>query len=244
MGKLVDAVGAFSDYEAMVIMKRELKDILPRMQVTKDTWKGAFKRRKASAVTKLEKLVEGDPLLSLFEFYNENKATASASIGQVYKAKIRRGPQLEAAIGKENAAKWGGKLVAIKVQRPDVAASASLDMYLLRRTATWLSKMRGGGLPDIADQFGMQLFGELDYVREANNCERFGELYGNWENVMVPDVCTALTRKKVLVMEWVEGEKGPWPGEDGINAVRIGLKCSVDQLMTTGLFHADPHRGM
>jgi aarF domain-containing kinase len=77
----------------------------------------------------------------------------------------------------------------------------------------------------------MQLFGELDYVREANNCQRFRELYGGWKNVMVPDVCTALTRKKVLVMEWVDGKKGPWPGEDGIKMVRIGLRCSVDQLV-------------
>ena len=44
-------------------------------------------------------------------------------------------------------------------------------------------------------------------------------------------------------MEWVEGKKGPWPGKDGIKMVRTGLKCSVDQLMTTGLFHSDPHRG-
>jgi predicted unusual protein kinase regulating ubiquinone biosynthesis (AarF/ABC1/UbiB family) len=142
------------------------------------------------------------------------------------------------------AAKWGGKVVAIKVQRPDVASSVSLDMYLLRRTATWLSKMRGGDILGIADQFGMQLFGELDYEREADNCLRFRDLYGkNWDNIMVPDVCTDLTRKRVLVMEWVDGEKGPWGGEEGIQMVQLGLKCSVDQLMTTGLFHADPHRG-
>jgi aarF domain-containing kinase len=44
-------------------------------------------------------------------------------------------------------------------------------------------------------------------------------------------------------MSWVDGEKGPWEGQDGIDMVRIGLRCSVDQMMTTGLFHADPHRG-
>ena len=44
-------------------------------------------------------------------------------------------------------------------------------------------------------------------------------------------------------MEWVEGVKGPWPGQAGIELVRTGLRCCVDQLMTTGLFHADPHRG-
>jgi predicted unusual protein kinase regulating ubiquinone biosynthesis (AarF/ABC1/UbiB family) len=136
----------------MKIVKEEFEDLQPRMKVTKKTWVDQFKRRKGAAVSKLEKLVASDPILSLFEFDNDNKAVASASIGQVYKAKIRRGPQLEAAIGKENAAKWGGKTVAIKVQRPDVTTSASLDMYLLRRTAMWLSKMRGGGLPAIADQ--------------------------------------------------------------------------------------------
>lgn len=246
LGKLVDAVGSFSDVEAMKIIKAQLqKDLLPNLKATKDRWYTSFQERSkaASRGLRIEKMVANDPVLSLFEFENDHKAVASASIGQVYKARLRRGPQLEAAIGVKEATKWGGKTVAIKVQRPDVASSASLDMYLLRRTALWLSKMRGGNLLGIADQFGMQLFGELDYVREANNCERFRALYGNWENVMVPDVCTALTRKKVLVMEWVDGEKGPWPGAEGINMVQIGLQCSVDQLMTTGLFHADPHRG-
>lgn len=188
-------------------------------------------------------MVEKDPILSLFEFQNNNLAIASASIGQVYKATIKRGAALEAAIGKEAAAKWGGKTVAIKIQRPNVAAAASLDMYLLRRTATWLSKFRGGDLQGIADAFGQQLFGELDYVREANNCERFRELYGDWDRVSVPEACLPFTRKKVLVMEWIDGEKGPWAGSEGIDMVSLGLKCSVDQLLNTGLFHADPHRG-
>ena len=246
LGKLVDAVGSFSDVEAMSIIRTQLNDIVPRMEASKDgKWKDTFEKRKGIVKTKLEKIVANDPVLSLFEFENDYRAVASASIGQVYKAKLRRGPQLEAAIGKEMAAKWGGRYVAIKVQRPDVASSVSLDMYLLRRTATWLSKMRSGDILGIADQFGMQLFGELDYEREADNCLRFRDLYGKgWDDkIMVPDVCTPLTRKKVLVMEWVDGVKGPWDGEEGIEIVRLGLKCSVDQLMTTGLFHADPHRG-
>jgi predicted unusual protein kinase regulating ubiquinone biosynthesis (AarF/ABC1/UbiB family) len=243
LGKLVDAVGSFSDMEAMKIIQQELsKDLMPKLKTTKQAWYETFdERRKQPAIQdglRLPKFVENDPILSLFEFENDFRAVASASIGQVYRAKIRQGAQLQAAIGSAAAAKWGGRTVAIKVQRPDVASSASLDMYLLRRTAMWLSQMRGGNLVGIADQFGMQLFGELDYIREANNCERFRELYGDWENIMVPDVCNELTRKRVLVMEWVNGTKGPWPGSEGINMVQIGLQCSVDQLMTTGLFHA------
>ncbi|GFH45958.1 hypothetical protein CTEN210_02432 [Chaetoceros tenuissimus] len=235
LGKLVDEVGSFNDCDAMKIIKRELSD-LPVLRPTAKSNSGKKKSR-------LEKMSETDPILSLFEFQNSNLAVASASIGQVYKARIKRGAQLEAAIGKEEAKKWGGKLVAIKVQRPDVAAAASLDMYLLRRTATWLSTFRGGDLEGIADAFGIQLFGELDYVREANNCARFRELYNDWDRVTVPEACFPLTRKRVLVMEWIDGEKGPWDGALGIDMVSLGLKCSVDQLLNTGLFHADPHRG-
>jgi len=239
LGKLVDAVGAFPDDAAMHIMIKELADLSPRLKVANIP--STLKRKKK--MSKVEEIVARDPVLNLFEFYNDNKAVASASIGQVYKARIRRGRQLEAAIGNKEAAKWGGKIVAVKVQRPDAAASASLDMYLLRRAAMWLSKFRGGDLPGIVDQFAMQLFGELDYKREANNCERFRQLYGHWDNVQVPQACNALTRGKVLVMEWVDGVKGPWPAKQGAEMVRTGLKCSVDQLMSSGLFHADPHRG-
>lgn len=244
LGKLVDEVGSFPDIDAMNIMREELSDLLPRLKNIKRT-EATTKQRFVTKGSKsrLQRLVESDPILSLFEFYNDCRVVASASVGQVYKARLRRGPALEAILGKTEAAKWGGKTVAIKIQRPDVAASAALDMYLIRRTAMWLSKFRGGDLVSIADTFGMQLFGELDYVREAKNCERFRALYGGWEDVVVPQACTSLTRKKVLIMEWVEGTKGPWMGSDGIEMVRIGLRCSTDQLLRTGLFHADPHRG-
>lgn len=243
LGKLVDEVGSFSDVQAMNIIRKELSDLLPRIKAADLPQRNMPPPKRQPGQSRAQTLAQTDPILSLFEFFNGTQAVASASIGQVYKARIRGGPELEAAIGKTEAARWGGKLVAIKVQRPDVAASAALDMYLIRRSAMWISKFRGGDVPAIADQFGLQLFGELDYQREANNCERFYELYGDWDNVVVPQSCTALTRRRVLVQEWVEGEKGPWPGDTGIKMVRIGLKCSVDQLMHTGLFHADPHRG-
>lgn len=242
LGNLVDAVGAFPDKDAMKILRSELSDLRLRIENARDKWQeqASPKANGSTKLSKVQKLVMSDPVLSLFEFYNGNKAVASASIGQVYKARIRPGRQLEAAIGAAEALKWGGKIVAIKVQRPDVVGSASLDMYLLRRTTTWLSKVRGGNLPKIADAFGMQLFGELDYIREANNCERFRELYGDsFDDVVVPAACTPLTRQRVLVMEWIDGEKGPWSGDGALEMVSIGLRCSVDQLMNTGLFHAE-----
>lgn len=235
LSKLVDAVGSFDSIDAMNIIKSQLGD-LPTIRPSK-------RFDNAKQKSKLERMSEKDPILSLFEFSNSNLPIASASIGQVYKAKIKRGPALVAAIGQEEADKWAGRTVAIKVQRPDAAAAASLDMYLLRRTALWFQKFRGGDLTGIADAFGQQLFGELDYIREADNCEHFRALYGGWDRIKVPEACIPLTRKKVLVQEWIEGEKGPWLEESGIDMVSLGLKCSVDQLLNTGFFHSDPHRG-
>jgi hypothetical protein len=225
LGKLVDAVGAFPDMDAMKIMQSEFSDLRQRLKMTRSSWINFSANRRKQDQQKgkfslgsfgLSSFVENDDVLSLFEFDNDYRAVASASIGQVYKARIRRGPQLEAAIGKEQADKWGGRIVAIKVQRPDVHASASMDMYLLRRAAIWLGKIRGGNLPQIADAFGMQLFGELDYNREANNCERFRDLYGDWKDLTVPRPCYAFTRRRVLVMDWIDGTKGPWEGQAGI----------------------------
>jgi predicted unusual protein kinase regulating ubiquinone biosynthesis (AarF/ABC1/UbiB family) len=240
LGKLVDAVGSFPDLDAMKIVQAELIDLEPRLRVSRSSWKKseayknqqqqAQKRRRSLGSFESQRvasLVERDDILSLFDFDNDYRAVASASIGQVYKARIRGGLQLEAAIGKEQALKWGGRVVAIKVQRPDAEASASMDMYLLRRAAIWLGKLRSSStgpasegsnsyLPQIADAFGMQLFGELDYNREANNCERFRDLYGDWNDVIVPSPCMALTRRKVLVMDWIDGTKGPWDGQEGI----------------------------
>ena len=59
----------------------------------------------------------------------------------------------------------------------------------------------------MADEFGKQLFAELDYRQEARNCQRFKSLYGKIEGIYVPDVMTDLTTRRVLVMEWIEGEK-------------------------------------
>ncbi|CAM9507589.1 unnamed protein product [Ectocarpus fasciculatus] len=169
----------------------------------------------------------GVPPEEVFDFIYPDPI-ASASIGQVYKARVRR----------------TGALVAVKVQRPDAFRSAAVDMYLLRQGARWFKKAKKlrSDMVGVADEFGRQLFNELDYVKEAYNCIRFKELYGSIPGIYVPDVDLSLTTRRVLVQEWVEGEKGPWM-EDGEKLLTIGLQCSVLQVLDSGFFHADPHRG-
>ena len=145
--------------------------------------------------------------------------TNSASIGQVYKARL----------------KSSGKLVAIKIQRPDILDYTPIDLYILRKLASYLKKkykLRSNIL-GIANEFGVQLFGELNYTQEALNCIRFKELYGKIPNIYVPDVYLNMTTNRVLTMEFVEGTKGPWEA-GGEKMLTVGLQCSVLQLLESG----------
>jgi len=153
---------------------------------------------------------------------------ASASIGQVYRATLRA----------TNAT------VAVKVQRPDALQTAPLDMYILRRLAAYVKQRKRlrSNLVAIADEFGAQLWAELNYTQEACNCMKFKELYGGVPGVYVPSVDLKLTTRRLLTMEWVEGVKGPWL-RGGEQMLTIGLQCSVLQLLGKGYFHSDPHRG-
>ena len=164
------------------------------------------------------------------ELYHFDPPTpiASASIGQVYKATLLA----------------TGQPVAVKVQRPDALQTAPVDMYILRRLAAYLrqKKKLRSDLVKIADEFGAQLWQELNYTQEAHNCAKFKTLYGEIPGIFVPSVNFDLTTRSVLTMQWVEGVKGPWL-RGGERMLTIGLQCSVLQLLGKGFFHADPHRG-
>ncbi|RYG70330.1 hypothetical protein EON64_00480 [archaeon] len=110
-------------------------------------------------------------------------------------------------------------LVAVKVQRPDALRTVGVDMFILRRIAEYIKNTRKlrSDLVGIVNEFGMQLYEELDYIHEAQNCMQFKQLYGNIPNIYVPDVYLNYTAQRVLTMEFVEGEKGPWRERDAGN---------------------------
>ena len=160
---------------------------------------------------------------------------AAASLGQVYKGKLKT-----------------GELVAIKVQRPDIAAGIALDMYILRGIATWLKKtfkFVRTNLAAILDEFASRIFEEMDYTFEGQNAEKFAEYYGGLEGIYVPKIYWQYTAKRVLTMEWIEGIKltnvqgVKDAGFDSRHIIEVGVQCSLRQLLDYGYFHADPHPG-
>lgn len=165
----------------------------------------------------------------VFEYFGK-EAVASASLGQVHRGKLLTGEE-----------------VAVKIQRPTVENDAALDVYVLRKVARFARKRfkLRSDLVGIVDEFAERLWEELDYVHEADNCEKFERLYsqGN-DSVYVPKVYRRLTTKRILTMEWIEGDKAPWfPKEDARRLIRVGVQCSLEQLLDKGFVHADPHGG-
>lgn len=82
---------------------------------------------------------------------------------------------------------------------------------------------------------------EMDYRNEAKNGLRFRELYGDLKDVMVPIMFEAQTTRKVLTMQWIEGEK--LAEVKDLYLVEVGVYCSLVQLLEHGFYHADPHPG-
>lgn len=119
---------------------------------------------------------------------------AAASLGQVYKGKLRS----------------TGEEVAVKVQRPGISESIAVDMVLLRRLVRVVDEnvpQLSQPLVPLVDEFAARLFAELDYVQEGKNAERFEKLYGHVPKVRVPKIIWEGTARRVITMEWINGIK-------------------------------------
>ena len=98
----------------------------------------------------------------------------------------------------------------------------------------------------ILDTFASASLEEINYMKEAANQERFrtdlvprlkGQIY-------IPQVYHEFTTRKVIVSEWVDGNKLASSSPDVIERLtKVGLECFLNQLLVTGHFHADPHPG-
>ena len=177
----------------------------------------------------------GAPADQLFEQFPDFPV-AAASLGQVYKAQLSDGH-------------W----VAVKVQRPNLPWILRRDLVIIRLlavlTAPLLPLNLGFGLGDIIDEFGSTLFEEIDYRLEANNAERFADLFANQSEVTVPRVERLLSSEHVLTTQWINGTKLQERQAlearnlDPAALIRTGVIAGLQQLLEFGYFHADPHPG-
>jgi len=176
----------------------------------------------------------GQPVSEIYSEISE-EPIAAASLGQVYRAKLRS----------------TGEEVAVKVQRPDMLRKVSLDLYVMRKVfgaaqvaQDKFSNQKTEFIP-LFDEWATGTYKELDYVAEGNNAVRFEELVSSRiDGVVVPEVFFEATSRKVLTTGWVNGKKlAEMPPDEVREMVGLGVQCFLTQLLDTGFFHADPHPG-
>ncbi|KAL3933792.1 MAG: hypothetical protein SGBAC_010245 [Bacillariaceae sp.] len=165
---------------------------------------------------------------------------ASASLGQVYKAKLQD----------ENKK---CQTVAIKIQRPGMLQSFSLDLFLLQLYGNFVDTFTSTFTNQppyhraLFDSFSQGSYSELDYENEAKNQLLFQrELAERGLNrkVKIPNVFEKYSTQRVLTTEWIDGvplAQSPAPIIQKL--IPVGVELFLTQLLDIGTFHSDPHPG-
>lgn len=166
----------------------------------------------------------------------EEEPVAAASLGQVYRGRLHT-----------------GEVVAVKVQRPNLARVINFDIAVLRGIARFMERfprlVRGVDWQGTLNEFAVVIFQEMDYVQEARNAETFRSHFKKWREVYVPRIYWSHTAVRVLTMEYIGGSKvSDIEGlkARGINppdVVKLIARTYLKQLLEDGFFHADPHPG-
>lgn len=157
----------------------------------------------------------------------------SASIGQVHRGVLDTGEE-----------------VAIKIQYPGVLEALESDLKSLATMMTYGRAMIDRErLDTYLEEIRKSILEEADYEKEGRTLARFQKILAEREGVRAPRPFMKWTRKNVLVMEFVHGEKlddallamEPGPDRDVI----LERWVATYSWMFHELFelHADPHPG-
>jgi predicted unusual protein kinase regulating ubiquinone biosynthesis (AarF/ABC1/UbiB family) len=182
----------------------------------------------------MSRVIEDDleePISEVFDSFEE-EPIAAASIGQVYRARLKE----------------DGREVAVKVQYPGVAGAVRADLQNLDMIMRLLKRMTPRmDVKAITEEIRERIGEELDYELEAQNQRSLARIFAGHPFIVVPDVISSLSRERVLVSEFVEGVgfeelKGrPQAERDRIGEIifRFFLGC----LYRHRQFSGDPHPG-
>ncbi len=175
----------------------------------------------------------GEDLDAIFSEFDPTPI-ASASLAQVYRARLRS----------------NGRLVAVKLQRPNLRKLVDSDLDLISFFVTQLHHRVAAfapyNLPAVVAEMRVAFGRELDFRHESKNLRYFNATNPFTQTVFAPAVHEELTRERVLVMDFIEGvrlEKAALPPEQARRLALDGARSLFHQILVSGFFHADPHSG-
>ncbi len=176
----------------------------------------------------------GLKISDIFKEFNDTPI-GSASIGQVYEAKLKNNED-----------------VIVKIQRPNIEETIKSDVEILKAIALTLKDLNNDidiDLKQVVEEFNAQLMRELDYKFEAINAIKFKQMFKDSKEVYIPTIYDEYSTERVLVMEKIIGiklsdiSKIEELGWDTNNIAKIGVRSLFKQVFEYGFFHGDPHPG-
>lgn len=177
----------------------------------------------------------GQPVDVVFERFDP-EPLAAASLGQVHHA-------------------WhNGHEVVVKILRPGVEEQVAQDLDVAFRLLFVLNLLAPNhhtrAISAIVSEFARRIDDELDFREEAKNAEAIRKNFANEPRVVIPEVIGALTRRRVVVLEYLEGTRIDRlqdrlaAGELNLGALLTTVvDAYLKMMLEDGLFHADPHPG-
>lgn len=157
---------------------------------------------------------------------------ASGSVASVYRVEL------------------GGRVVALKVRRPEIGPAIASDMAILNavaRTMCRLPGLRRVPLGEITGQVGRCLTDQLDFAAEARNLERMREHLAGFPGIVVPAVIPDLSGDGVIAMEFVDGLRHASIEElpDQVREAEVAalVRAVYRLLFIAGFVHVDLHQG-
>lgn len=172
---------------------------------------------------------------NIFAEFDE-KPLASASIGQVHKARLKT-----------------GEMVVVKIQRPNIRKIVENDLNILNTIAVLaerhIADARAYNLVGFVNEFAKSIRNELDYSLEARNMERFTHNFANDKTVHIPKVYLSYCTSHIITMEFLEGIKVNHINElkrrgyDTKKIAQKGAEAYLKQIFEHRFFHGDPHPG-
>lgn len=187
---------------------------------------------------KIRPQLEADLGASPHEVFAEFDTTplAAASIAQVYKARLQTGEE-----------------VIVKVLRPGLRKIIEADLRLLAHATRivvdeWPEFARYQPHEQMRHLSG-GLYGELDLVNEARNCETIAAIFSDRDDIVIPKIHWEWTSERVLVQEFIHGippndhARLDAAGVDKVAVAQKGTDAFLNMALIEGVFHADPHPG-
>jgi len=161
----------------------------------------------------------------------EPQPAASASLGQVHRARAHDGTPL-----------------AAKLQYPDMQSAVEADLTQLKMVFALHARMNPAvETGEILQEISARLREELDYALEARHTALYGLIFADEPSIRVPRVLPELSTKRLLTMTWLEGRRlldyknAPLAHRNTI--ARAMFRAWWFPFSHYGVIHGDPHLG-